>query len=108
MLFCFVPEWLDAAIASSDTVWRLALGLYGAYRLVYTGFVWRYSSPPKRLRWIGVVSAFVGVLQLIASAGFFAELRFFLYLSGLLWGLVVALIIFAAVLSGRGWEQRAV
>jgi hypothetical protein len=104
VLFCFVPEWLDAAIASSDTVWRLALGLYGVYRLVYTGFILRYASAPKYLRWVGVVSAFIGVLQVVASAGFLAELRFFLYLSGLLWGLVVALIIFAMVLSGWGSE----
>jgi hypothetical protein len=104
VLFCFVPEWLDAAIASPDTVWRLALGLYGAYRLVYTGLTFRYASPPKRLWGVGVVSAFVGVLQVVASAGFLAEFRFFLYLSGLLWGLVVALIVFAGVLSGRTWE----
>jgi hypothetical protein len=108
VLFCFVPEWLDAATASSDAVWRVALGLYGAYRLVYTGFLWRYAAPPKYLRWVGVVSAFVGVLQLVASAGFLPDLRFFLYLSGLLWGLVVALLIFGVVLSGADWERRAV
>lgn len=101
VFFCFVPEWLGAAISSSGAVWRLSLGLYGAYRLAYTGWLLlRGSLPSGRARWATVVSILIAALQLVASAGYLAELRFFLFLSGLLWGLVVALLAFAFILSG--------
>jgi hypothetical protein len=111
VFFCFVPEWLDAAIASPDTVWRASLAIYGTYRLVYLGLIlnaWRGRAGRQAPRWAILAGVSIGVLHLIAAAGFFADFQYFLYLSGLFWGLVAALINFSTLLLGPSSESRAV
>jgi len=106
VVFCFVPEWLNSAIAEPDIVWRLSLAASGTYRLAYITLIfnarrqgavantvvtpWRYS-----------VGGSLGVLQLVGAAGFLSNFQYFLYLSGLFWGLMIALISFYALLRDR-------
>jgi hypothetical protein len=107
VFFCFVPEWLHAAIASPDGVWRLSLAAYGTYRLAYIALILnaqRQGAATIIRRRSFLVGASLGVLQLVGAAGFLSEFQYFLYLSGLLWGLVVALISFATLLRGRTSE----
>ncbi len=103
VFFCFVPEWLHTAIAAPDTVWRVSLAAYGAYRLAYIALILnaqRRGVATAPFNWWGLIGVSLGVLQLVGAAGFLAEFQYFLYLSGLLWGLVVALISFYSLLRG--------
>jgi len=106
VIFCFVPEWLNSAIAELDVVWRLSLAASGTYRLVYIALIlnarrrgaaanafvvpWRYS-----------VGGSLGVLQLVGAAGFLNDFQYFLYLSGLFWGLMIALSSFYTLLRDQ-------
>ena len=111
VFFSFVPEWLDAAIASPDTVWRASLGIYGTYRLVYIGLILqarRGGAEMQFPRWTMLAGVSLGVLHLVAAAGFFSDFQYFLYLSGLFWGLVVSLLNFSRLLLGPSSESRAV
>ena len=111
VFFCFVPEWLHSAIAAPDTVWRASLAAFGTYRLAYVALILNSerrggtATPTVRRFAIGVP---LGVLQLVGAAGFLSEIQYFLYLSGLLWGLVVALISFYSLLRAPTSGQRAV
>jgi hypothetical protein len=109
VFFCFVPEWLHAAVGSPDPVWRVSLGIFGVYRLAYIGLLFNLQRPDATslLRRLSVaVGVSIGVLHVVAAAGLFAEFHYFLYLSGLLWGLVVALISFSALLQGPNATSR--
>lgn len=111
VLFCFVPEWLAAAIDSPDTVWRASLAIYGSYRLVYVGLAirdWQRGVAGEAPSWMFVTGISIGVLHLIAAAGLFADFKYFLYLSGLFWGLVISLLNFYMLLLGQSSESRAV
>jgi hypothetical protein len=112
VLFCFVPEWIHAATASPDAVWRASLAIYGFYRLVYIGLVLkalrRGAGDRATPRWIVLPGLLLGVLHLVAAAGFFSDFHYFLYLSGLFWGLVISLIHFSTFLLGPSPESRAV
>lgn len=106
VVFCFVPEWLNSAIAEPRVVWRLSLAASGTYRLAYIALLinarrrgaaandtvvpWRYS-----------VGGSLGVLQLVGAAGFLSNLQYFLYLSGLFWGLLIALSSFYTLLRDQ-------
>ena len=101
VFFAFVPEWLESAIASPDTVWRLSLATFGAYRLAYIGLILnaqRRGGTATPIVWRFVVGLSLGALQLVGAVGFLSVLHYVLYLSGLLWGLVVALISFYSLL----------
>lgn len=107
VFFCFVPEWLNSAIAAPDTVWRLSLAAFGTYRLVYIALIFSSQRRAGMLdlsSWRFLIGLAIGVFQLIAAAGFLGQLQYFLYLSGLLWGLVVALICFYSLLRGPAQE----
>lgn len=86
VFFCFVPEWLDAAIASPDAVWQVSLGLFGVYRLIYIGTLivagrregWAGLRP-----WLFLVGISLGALHLLAATGVLAQFHYFLYLTGL-------------------------
>ena len=108
VFFCFVPEWLNSAIAAPDVVWRVSLAAYGTYRLAYLALILnaqRGGAVAISLSWkrftVGVA---LGVLQLVAAAGFLSEFQYFLYLSGLLWGLIVASISFYTLLRDHTRE----
>ena len=108
VFFCFVPEWLNSAIAAPDVVWRVSLAAYGTYRLAYIALILnaqRGGAVAISVSWrrftVGVA---LGVLQLVAAAGFLSEFQYFLYLSGLLWGLMVALINFPTLLRDHTRE----
>jgi hypothetical protein len=112
VFFCFVPEWIHAATASPDAVWRTALAICGFYRLVYIGLVLkalRGGAGAQRTtpRWITLPGVSLGVLHLVAAAGFFSDFHYFLYLSGLFWGLVISLMHFSTLLLGPSPESRA-
>lgn len=97
VFFCFVPEWLHSAITAPDTVWRASLAAFGIYRLAYIALILsaqRRGATETPGSWRFLVGVSLGVLQLAGAAGFFADFQYFLYLSGLLWGLAVALISF--------------
>ena len=101
VFFSFVPEWLDSAMTAPDTVWRVSLAAFGAYRLAYIALILnaqRRSGTARPIVWRFVVGLSLGVLQLVGAAGFLSDLHYFLYLSGLVWGLVVALISFYSLL----------
>jgi hypothetical protein len=111
VFFCFIPEWLDAAIASPDAVWRTSLAIYGSYRLVWIGLILKDRRDGMRMQmslWLVLPGVSLGILHLAAAAGLFSDYRYFLYLSGLLWGLVIALINFSRLLPGMSSESRAV
>jgi hypothetical protein len=112
VFFCFVPEWIHAATASPNAVWRASLAIYGAYRLVYIGLVLKALrgdiGAQTTPRWIVLPGVSLGGLHLVAAAGFFSEFHYFLYLSGLFWGLVIALIHFSTLLLGPSSKSRAV
>ena len=104
VFFCFVPEWLGSAIAEPDAVWRLSLGAYGTYRLAYIALILdaqRRGAVANTVAWRFSFGVSLGVLQLVAAAGFLGEFKYFLYLSGLLWGLMVALISFYTLLRSH-------
>jgi hypothetical protein len=105
VFFCFVPEWLNAAIASPPAVWRLSLGVYGTYRLAYIALILnarRRGAETSGPIWMAFAGTSVGILHLVGAAGFLTDFHYFLYLSGLLWGLVIALMSFSSLLNGRG------
>jgi hypothetical protein len=113
VLFCFVPEWIHSAITAPDTVWRLSLGAYGTWRLAYIALILdarRRGAMANSLLanplfpWIFLPASFIAVLQLIGAAGLLREFWYFLYLSGLLWGLAVALINFSVLLRSSTSE----
>ena len=107
VFFFFVPEWLHAAISSLDAVWRVSLAAYGTYRLAYIALILnaqRRGGTATPIVWRFLVGLSIGVLQLVGAAGFLSDFQYFLYLSGLLWGLVVALISFGTLLRGRNSE----
>jgi hypothetical protein len=113
VFFCFVPEWIHAATASPDAVWRASLAICGSYRLVYIGLIFRAlrggAGAQTTPRWtIQAAGVSLGVLHLVAAAGFFSDFHYFLYLSGLLWGLVISLFHFSTLLLGPSPESRAV
>ncbi len=104
VFFCFVPEWLDSAIAEPDLVWRVSLAAYGTYRLAYITLILnarRRGLGANLGAWRFSVGVSLGVLQLVGAAGFLTEFQYFLYLSGLLWGLMVALLSFYTLLRDR-------
>jgi hypothetical protein len=82
------------------------------YRLVYIGLVLkalrRGAGVRTTPRWIVLPGLFLGVLHLVAAAGFFSDSHYFLYLSGLFWGLVISLMHFSTLLLGPSPESRAV
>ena len=101
VFFCFVPEWLAAAIDSADVVWRASLGVYGVCRVVYVSMVVRAiqrSGVSRTPRWMVVTGLVLGVAHLFAAAGMFMDFHYFLYLSGLFWGLVISLVNFSSLL----------
>ena len=103
VFFCFVPEWLHSAIATPDTVWRASLAAFGTYRLAYIALILnaqRRGGTATSTVWRFVIGLSLGVLQLVGAAGFLSDFQYFLYLSGLLWGLAVALISFYSLLRG--------
>jgi hypothetical protein len=107
VFFCFVPEWLHSAIAAPDTVWRASLATFGTYRLAYIALILtaqRRGGTATPIVWRFLVGLSLGVLQLVGAAGFFSDFQYFLYLSGLLWGLAVALISFYSLLRGSAPE----
>jgi hypothetical protein len=109
VFFCFVPEWFYALVASDDAAWRLSLGLCGIYRLVYIGLLTREAGR-NRVRGAApmrAVGIFIAVSHLIAAVGFLAQYQYFLYLTGLLWGLAISLVSFFTVLLGPQGESRA-
>jgi hypothetical protein len=110
VFFCFVPEWIHAATASPDAVWRASLAIFGSYRLVYIGLVLKAlrGGAQGRPRWIVIPGVILGVLHLVAAAGFFSDFHYFLYLSGLFWGLVISLFHFSTLLLGSRPDSRAV
>ena len=110
VFFCFVPEWIHAATDSPDVVWRASLAAFGSYRLAYIGLVLRAlrGGAQGRPRWILLPGAFLGVVHLVAAAGFFSDYHYFLYLSGLFWGLVISLFHFSTLLMGPRHESGAV
>lgn len=108
VFFCFVPEWLNSAIATPDVVWRVSLAAYGTYRLAYIALILnaqRGGAVANPIAWrrftVGVP---LGVLQLVAAAGFLGDFQYFLYLTGLLWGLAVASISFYTLLRDHTRE----
>ena len=111
VFFCFIPEWLDAAVASPDIVWRASLAIYGSYRLVWIGLIlkaWRDGTGMQMSLWLVLPGVSLGILHLVAATGLFSSYQYFLYLSGLLWGLVIALLNFYMLLPGTSSESRAV
>jgi hypothetical protein len=110
VFFCFVPEWIHAATDSPDVVWRASLAAFGSYRLVYIGLVLRAlrGGAQGRPRWIILPGVFLGVAHLVSAAGFFSDYHYFLYLSGLFWGLVISLFHFSTLLMGPRHESGAV
>jgi hypothetical protein len=104
VFFCFVPEWLHSAIASPDAVWRASLAAFGTYRLAYIVLILnaqRRGGAATPVIWRFLIGSSLGVLQLVGAVGFLSDFQYFLYLSGLLWGLVVALISFYLLLRGH-------
>jgi hypothetical protein len=57
--------------------------------------------------WLVLPGVSLGILHLVAATGLFSGYQYFLYLSGLLWGLVIALINFYMLLSDTSSESRA-
>ena len=111
VFFCFVPEWLHAAIAEPDTVWRASLAAFGSYRLAYIALILnaqRRGGAANPVAWRFSIGVSLGVLQLVGALGFLSDFQYFLYLSGLLWGLAVALTSFYSLLRGPAPEQRSV
>ena len=105
VFFCFVPEWLHSAIAAPDVVWRVSLGAFGTYRLAYIALILNaqrggVAANPVTI-WRLLLGVCLGVLQLVGAAGFLSEFQYFLYLSGLLWGLAVASISFYTLLRSE-------
>ena len=85
----------------------MSLAAYGTYRLAYIALILnaqRRGAAASTRPWWGLIGVSLGVLQLVGAAGFLAEFQYFLYLSGLLWGLMVALMMFATLLRGRTSE----
>jgi hypothetical protein len=109
VFFCFVPEWFYALVASDEAAWRLSLGLYGSYRLVYIGLLIREAgrNQVRGAALMRAVGIFIGVSHVLAAAGFLPEHQYFLYLTGLLWGLVISLVSFFTVLLGPQGESHA-
>ena len=109
VFFCFVPEWFDALVASDDAAWRLSLGCYGAYRLVYVGLLIRdgQGGGVRGAAPLGAGGILIALLHLVAAAGFLADYQYFLYLTGLLWGLAISLVSFFTTLLGPQGESRA-
>jgi len=106
VFFCFVPEWLDSAIADPDVVWRLSLAAAGTYRLAYIALILKArrrgaSANPVVVAWRFSIGTLIGVLQLVGAAGFLSDFQYFLYLSGLFWGLIVALSSFYTLLRDQ-------
>jgi hypothetical protein len=107
VFFCFVPEWLNSAIAEPDVVWRVSLAVYGTYRLGYIALILnarRRGTGANPVVWRFSVGVSLGVLQLVGAAGFLSEFQYFLYLSGLFWGLMMALISFYALLRDQNQD----
>jgi hypothetical protein len=77
---------------------------------VYIGLVLKAlrGGAQVRPRWIVIPGVILGVLHLVAAAGFFSDFRYFLYLSGLFWGLVISLFHFSTLLLGSRPDSRAV
>jgi len=106
VFFCFVPEWINSAIAEPDVVWRLSLAASGTYRLAYVALILnarRRGAAANSVvsAWRFSVGVSLGVLQLVGAAGFFSDFQYFLYLSGLFWGLIVALSSFYTLLRDQ-------
>lgn len=95
-LFAFVPEWVEAAGLAPGYTWHVSNGLFGAYRLTYVGIATRAArragSPIPRPVSVGALA--LGVCHLAAAAGLI-ELQYFVYLTGLLWSLAMAVLSFA-------------
>jgi hypothetical protein len=107
VFFCFVPEWLNSAIAEPDLVWRVSLAVYGTYRLGYIALILnarRRGTGANPAVWRFSVGVSLGVLQLVGAAGFLSEFQYFLYLSGLFWGLMMALISFYTLLRDQNQD----
>ena len=106
VFFCFVPEWLNSAIADPDVVWRLSLAASGTYRLAYIVLIFSAvrrgaAANTVVVAWRYTVGASLGVLQLVGAAGFLSDFQYFLYLSGLFWGLMIALSSFYTLLRDQ-------
>ena len=104
VFFCFVPEWLNSAISEPDVVWRVSLAAYGTYRLAYIALILnaqRRGAAANPFAWMFFFGASLAVLQLAGAAGFLSEFWHFLYLSGLLWGLMAGLFNFYTLLRDR-------
>ena len=101
VFFCFVPEWLDAALDSTEIVWQASLAAFGTYRIAYVALIvvsQRRAGIPDPVVWRARFGIGLGSLQLLGAAGFLSDYQYFLYLSGLFWGLVVALTSFYSLI----------
>lgn len=94
-LFAFVPEWVEASGVAPGHTWHVSNGLFGAYRVAYIGIATRAArqagNPIPRPVWIGALA--LGICH-FAAAGGLIELQYFVYLTGLLWGLAMAVLSF--------------
>ena len=97
VLFAFVPEWIDAAAASPAAVWQTSNGLFGVYRLAYVAAIFASirQAEVEAERWrLLPFGALLGGLHLVAAVGFLGSFAYFIYFTGLLWGLGMALLSF--------------
>jgi len=110
VLFAFIPEWVASANVPTDIVWRASNGLFGAYRLAYLGIILLSAGRPPvgfQGRLALTVGAGLGGLHLVAAAGVLTEFHYFIYLSGLIWGLGVSVSNFARLLLGAAHSGPA-
>lgn len=114
VLFSFVPVWLNAAINSPDAVWQVSNGAYGVYRLSYLAFIIvsiRRGGKPIFEHTHQVVTLplgiALGISHLIAAMGLLREFHYFIYLTGLFWGLGIGLLNFSRLLSDRTESDAA-
>ncbi len=113
VLFSFVPVWLDAAIDSPDAVWQVSNGLYGVFRFSYMALVFvsirrkGESVFPQQAVTLPLIGVTLGVFHLVAAVGFLREVHYFIFLTGLLWGLCIGLISFSRLLSDRTASDAA-
>jgi hypothetical protein len=110
VFFSFVPVWLNATISSPDAVWQVSNGAYGVYRLSYLAFIIlsirRRDAPlfvfERTHQAITLpLGIALGVSHLIAAMGFLREFHYFIYLTGLFWGLGIGLLSFSRLLSDQ-------
>lgn len=96
-LFAFVPEWIASARLSPELVWQASNGLFGIYRLTYVSMIVlsaRRAGRERPFRFPLPIGTLLGIMHLAASAGALPDFHYFLYLTGLLWGIGVSLLSF--------------